>query len=52
MHPGEGPSQPRTPLKAVLWGRLQVNPVVSVSKPRKGRRRTVRPLSPAEVERA
>lgn len=36
--------------RAVAWGKLATNPVIVVQRPRAGRSRTVRPLSPAQVE--
>ena len=37
--------------RAVEWGKLQQNPARSVRKPPAHRRKGIRPLSPAEVER-
>jgi integrase len=37
--------------RAVEWGRLTVNPVRVVKKPRQKRRRAVRPLAPIEIEK-
>jgi integrase len=37
--------------RAVEWGRIPRNPVKSVKKPPQGRLKTIRPLSPSQVER-
>ena len=36
--------------RAVLWGRIETNPVSAVRKPSRRRKRTVQPLAPATVE--
>jgi integrase len=36
--------------RAVVWGRIRTNPVTSVAKPPRRRRRSVRPLGPSTVE--
>jgi integrase len=36
--------------RAVTWGRIKVNPARSVKKPPAGRKRTIHPLSPSQVE--
>jgi integrase len=36
--------------RAVEWGRIQVNPVKVIRKPRQGRKRTIRALPPSTVE--
>jgi integrase len=36
--------------RAVLWGRIQSNPVAAVKKPQQKRSRSIRPIPPAKVE--